>query len=347
MTRMTALVYEAPRQMVLRELDIPEPGPGEVVVEVAYSGICGSEISGFLGESSIRTPPLVFGHEISGTIAAVGPDADGIVGARVAVNPLVSCGTCRYCVTGRQHLCPARLLLGASLPGANAGYVRVPSASVLAVPDLMDLSTAAMIEPVAFAIRAVERSGAGPSDSALVIGAGAIGLLTLQVLAEYGVRDLYAVERNPVRRARAEAAGATVVDSDGDVAAAVRAARSGWGVDLAFDAVGSAATRRSALASVVAGGTVVLAGLHTDGTELPINTVVRSEITLMGVFAYSLQNFRDALRWLAADRVGLREGVVVAGLDQGQAWYERLVDGDPAAKVLLAPAMTGGLTARM
>ncbi len=121
---MKALVYEAPRVMNLREIDRPVPGRGEVLLRVAYSGICGSELSGFLGQSSIRTPPLVFGHELSGVVEEFGPDAGPAtgteLGAGVAVNPLVSCGRCSYCVTARQQLCPQRLLLGASLPGSNA-----------------------------------------------------------------------------------------------------------------------------------------------------------------------------------------------------------------------------------
>ncbi|MGB0113924.1 MAG: alcohol dehydrogenase catalytic domain-containing protein, partial [Ilumatobacteraceae bacterium] len=210
-TTMQALVYEAPEVMEMRELSTPTPGANDVMIAVAYSGICGSELSGFLGQSSIRTPPLVFGHEVSGHIAAVGADVPAsaglTVGDEVTANPLVSCGNCDFCHRGRHQLCPKRLLLGASLPGANAEYVVVPATAVLKVPDGMPLARAAMVEPVAFALRAVEVSGARPSDSALVIGAGAIGLFILQVLAASGVATRYVVERNPARLAAAEAMG--------------------------------------------------------------------------------------------------------------------------------------------
>lgn len=346
-TSMSALVYEAPTVMVMRDLPVPTPGPGQAVVHVAYSGICGSELSGFLGASSIRTAPLVFGHEVSGHLAAVGPglarrDAYDL-GAAVTVNPLVSCGRCRYCVVGRQQLCPDRLLLGASLPGSNAEYVVVPAASLLPVPPELGLEQAAMAEPVAFALHAVELSGVSPLDSALVVGAGAIGLFILQVLEQWGVRKRFVVERNPDRLALAVAAGCITVHAGDDdtIDSQVRAATEGYGVGVAFDAVGSPATRRECLASVEGGGTVVLVGLHTDATELALNAVVRSEITVTGAFAYSPTNFRTALAWLAAGLVGLADGVVVAPLAEGQGWYERLVKGDPAVKVLLAPQPAG------
>lgn len=326
----------------MHDLPLPALGPGDVLVEVLYSGICGSELSGFLGSSSIRTPPLVFGHEVSGLVAAIAPDVSDrrslAVGDRVTVNPLVSCGSCRYCLRGRQQLCRGRLLLGASLPGANAGYVAVPSTAILPVPDGLHLQSAAMVEPVAFAMHAVEVSGVRPTSSALVVGAGAIGLFIPQVLGASDIKDRYVVERNPQRMALAIALGCTpVIPGDEGVPALVRELTDGWGVDVAFDAVGTETTRGDCLAAVAAGGVMVLAGLHSDATSLPLNSVIRSEITLTGAFAYSPTNFSEALKWLADGRVGLTEGVVVAPLSEGQRWFERLVQGDPSAKVLLQP----------
>jgi 2-desacetyl-2-hydroxyethyl bacteriochlorophyllide A dehydrogenase len=339
MTTMQALVYEAPRVMTMRDLDVPAVGPHDVLIRVAYSGICGSELSGFLGQSSIRQPPLVFGHEVSGHVTAVGAEVSGLeIGTSVTVNPLVSCGRCRYCELGRPQLCQKRLLLGASLPGCNAEFVVAPAKSVLVLPDGMPLITAAMVEPVAFALNAVGIGNGTEATSALVIGAGAIGLFILQVLAEVGVDNRFVVERNPGRLAMATEMENIAIDPGerrlGDV---VRELTDGLGVDVAFDAVGSGDTRRDALASVGAGGMVVLAGLHSDLTELPINTVIRSEITLAGAFAYTPTNFATALDWLAEGRVGLRRGVVRAPLADGQGWYQRLVDGDPASMVLLEP----------
>jgi len=339
---MKALVYLAPRHMAIKDLDAPEPGPGDVLIRVAYSGICGSELSGYLGTNSLRKPPLVFGHELSGHIAAVGagvaPSAGLTVGAAVTANPLVSCGACEFCVTGRQHLCQSRRLLGATLPGSNAEYVSVPAASVLPLPEGMDLRDASMVEPAACAVHSVELSGARPEASALVIGAGPIGLFILQVLGVYGVQHRYVADRNPARLAMATAMGCIAVPSDDLLTAdAVRQATGGRGVDLAFDAVGSAQTRLTCVSATVAGGQVMAVGLHTDLTELPVNTVIRSELSIRGVFAYSVSSFRTALKLLAEQRIGLRDGIVVAPLSEGAGWYQRLIDGDAAAKVLLSP----------
>lgn len=337
---MKALVYEAPRVMNLRDIDRPAPGRGEVLLRIAYSGICGSELSGFLGQNSLRTPPLVFGHELSGTVEEIGPDTASVeVGTRVTVNPLVSCGRCEFCVTARHQLCRRRLLLGASLPGSNAEYVVVPATALEAVPDGLDLRDASMAEPAACAVHAVSLSDIGPEDSALVVGAGPIGLFLIQVLLAHGVTRVLATDRNPQRCRMAADLGATLVrDGDDDLQVDVQAQTHGSGVRVAFDAAGTAATRRNCLAATAPGGKVMLIGLHTDETSLPVNTLIRSEIAAQGVFAYTPAAFRTALAWLAEGRLGLREGVVETDLENGPEWYQRLVDGDPAAKVLLRPA---------
>jgi threonine dehydrogenase-like Zn-dependent dehydrogenase len=245
-------------------------------------------------------------------------------------------------VSGRQQLCARRLLLGASLPGSNAQFVRVPQDAVVPLPPGMDLATGAMVEPVAFALRAVEVSGATPASSALVIGAGAIGLLILQVLGASGVATRYVVERHPDRLARAVESGCIPVQApDGQLPGVVREL-TGGGVDVAIDAVGVASTRRDCLLALAPGGTMVLAGLHSDETALPLNTAIRSELTIAGAFAYSPRHFVTGLDWLATGRVGLRSGVVQAPLSDGQLWFDRLVSGDPAAKVLLRPDPIGG-----
>jgi 2-desacetyl-2-hydroxyethyl bacteriochlorophyllide A dehydrogenase len=338
---MKALVYEAPEVMNIRQIDSPDPGPDEVLIRVAYSGICGSELSGFLGQNSLRTPPLVFGHELSGRIESAGervPAAAGLEpGTPVTVNPLVTCGNCRHCVTGRQQLCARRLLLGASLPGCNADFVAVPAASVLPLPPTAGLREAAMTEPAACAVHAVEAAGAGPGSAALVVGAGPIGLFLLQVLEQYGVAERYVAELNPARLAMARALGATPVGADGDIAGDVLPATGGLGADVTFDAVGTAETRRACLAATAAGGRLLLVGLHSDETAFPVNSVIRSEVSLSGVFAYSPADFRTALDWLGSGRIGLRSGVVEVPLDEGAGWYARLIAGDSASKVLLKP----------
>lgn len=337
---MRALVYEAPRTMNLREVDRPAPGHAEVLVQVAYTGICGSELSGFLGQNSLRTPPLVFGHELSGVVEEVGSAGPACIaaGARVTVNPLISCGVCRYCVTGRQHLCPERALLGASLPGSNAEYIVVPANAIEPVPNGLGLKVAAMTEPAACAVHATALSEIDAADPALVIGTGPIGLFLIQALRARGVTRVLATDRNPERRRIAEGLGAVLVSDRGDQLLADVADLTGKnGVQVAFDAAGTEETRRICLAATAPGGKVMLIGLHTDTTSLPVNTLIRSEIAAQGVFAYTPSAFRTALAWLAEGRLGFTEGVVEIELEDGPSWYQRLIDGERASKVLMRP----------
>lgn len=348
---MRALVYEAPRVMRLRDVDAPVPAPDEALVRVAYAGICGSELSGFLGTNSLRTPPLVFGHELSGHVVALGDRAAETgrvaVGDRVTANPLVTCGRCARCLSGEQQRCPARLLLGATLPGCNAEFVTVPERCVVPLPDGLSLRDATFAEPAACALHAVRAAGIDPTATALVVGAGTIGLFLLQVLGAYGARTRFVADLNAARLRLATRFGATPVGTGGpggpgapgapDVAADVLRSTGGAGVDVAFDAVGARETRATCVRTVRVGGTVVLEGLHEDATELPLNTVVRNEISLVGSFGYSSVDFHDATALLTEGRLGLPEGVVTAPLEDGPDWYSRLVAGDGAAKVLLRP----------
>src|SRR5262249_10515440 len=148
-TSMAALVYEGPKQMNMRDVPIPTIQPDEVLVKVAYSGICGSELSGYEGKNSLRKPPLIMGHEFSGKLVDVGEQAkierpDLTPGTRITANPLTWCGSCNYCLSGHHYLCRKRKLLSASLPGSNAEYVAVRAEAILALPDDIAMTTASL-----------------------------------------------------------------------------------------------------------------------------------------------------------------------------------------------------------
>lgn len=342
---MKALVYEGPRQMVLRDLPIPEIGEDEVLIKVAYSGICGSELSGYLGHNALRKPPLVFGHEFAGTIAALGTRTEGLAeGQRVTANPLVTCGRCEPCKRGMQQLCRSRKLLSAALPGSNAEYVKIPAAFVYGLPDTMSLQQGALAEPTACAVRAVKLAAPGPGDTVLITGMGPIGLLILQVAKLYGVGRIIAVDTNSTRLELARSLGAhaclnPLPGENGeatDMLAEIRRLTGESGVNCAIDAVGAAATRTLCMQALVPGGKVVFTGLHEDNSVLPANLAIRNELTILGAFAYSALDFEAALQLLAEGKIGLGEGIVEASLEEGAAWFEQLL-GSPAgvSKVLL------------
>lgn len=337
---MRALVYEGPRVLTLRDLPEPQPAPDEVVVQVACSGICGSELSGFLGQNALRRPPLVMGHEFAGTIAGHGAAAGGPdlpVGARVTVNPLIYCGRCRFCLAGRQNLCARRTLLGAHRPGSYADFVAVPAHMVTPIPDTLSFEQAALTEPLACSIRAVRLGGCTTRDRVLVIGLGPIGLLALQAARAAGAATLIASDTDPDRRAMGAQHGATVLDPLAeDVVARTAELSGGFGADLVIDAVGTPATRRQAIMAAAPGGRVVLVGLHEEESEIMINPIIRREVSLIGSFSYTVADFAEALAWLGAARARLDPWIERAPLEDGQACYERLLGRPgPVAKILL------------
>jgi len=330
---MKALVYEAPYQMHVRDVPQPRPATDEVLIRVAYSGICGSELSGFEGRNSLRKPPLIMGHEFSGIIADLGERATLThphlqVGLPVTANPLLTCGQCDACLRGQQQLCPSRKLLSAMLPGSNAEYVTVPAMNVLPLPSQLSLTAAALAEPVACAIHSVRLAHPQPSETALVVGAGPIGLLTIQALAVYNLSAIYCADLNPERLAMAKSLGAHPVD--------LREWRGP--VDIAIDAVGANPTRAACANLVRPAGRVVFVGLHEAESPLPINDIIRREIICYGSFAYNPRDFRAALEGLAAGHFFLQDSWTrVEPLAAGSACFEELIHGSTVAKIWLQP----------
>ncbi len=212
---MKVLVWHGPRNMTVEQREVPKPGPGEALLQVKAVGICGSEIEGYLGQNSLRLPPLIMGHEFSGEIvdsgSMIGESTTPGIGQRVTVNPLVSCGTCMYCKAGLTHVCPNRKLIGAHRPGAFADYVVVPQRNVIPLPDSLPGTLAALTEPFAVSIHGVKLAHLRPDDAVVVWGASSIGLLTICAARQAHPTRIIAVDTNEARLASATAAGATTV----------------------------------------------------------------------------------------------------------------------------------------
>ncbi len=331
---MQAIVWHGPERMTVEERPDPgAPGAGELIVRPAAVGICGSEVEGYLGHMGNRTPPLVMGHEFAGVVVAAGDGAGGWEGARVAVNPLAGCGRCRLCAAGQENLCPKRTLIGVHHDGAFADLVRAPAANVRPLPDGMGARTGALVEPLANGVHAVRLGLAGgPVRRALVLGAGTIGLMTLQAALLSGIEHIAVLEPQDERRERALALGAH---------AAHGAAEEVPGdADLTLDAVGAQATRRLALQLLAPGARAVYVGLAADETTLGFHHVVRGQLTLQGSYAYTMADFEQALEWLADGRVSVGELAAVRPLSDGPGAFASLATGPPPAevKVFLAGA---------
>jgi threonine dehydrogenase-like Zn-dependent dehydrogenase len=331
---MKALVYQAPYQMPMVDVPEPEIKSDEVLIRVSFSGICGSELSGFEGKNSLRKPPLIMGHEFSGNIEAIGSDAAADfpelkLGQLVTANPLLSCGHCEYCLSGRQQLCAKRKLYSAALPGSNADLAAIRADAVVALPPNMSAAMGALAEPAACAVHLARIARPDPDESALVVGAGPIGLFALQALADHGVKKLYVAELNPARMAMAQAVGAEPVTLDDSAKGKF---------DIVVDAVGRTSTRRGCLNSVKAGGRVIWTGLHEAETPFEVNDMIRREIVTYGAFAYSHLDFFAALRALDQGRMWLQESWTrIEPLDRGAACFQELLDGSTVAKIWLTP----------
>jgi 2-desacetyl-2-hydroxyethyl bacteriochlorophyllide A dehydrogenase len=339
---MQALVWEGPRLMNMRDVPDPTPAPDEVLVKVAYSGICGSELGGYLGHNSLRKPPLIMGHEFAGEIVAMGEQAAAInprlaVGQRVTVNPLVHNPWSKAALKGRQNLNRERKIIGIHRPGSYAQLVTAPATNTYPIPDHLSLEHAALAEPLACAIRAAKLSGATATDRVLITGLGPIGLLAMQVLKSAGIRTIFATDTDPDRREIGNHFGIEVFDPRAtNVVEAVRRATDGEGVDMAIDAVGATATRRECIESVTWGGKVIFTGLHDEESNLQSNYIIRSEVAIQGSFAYTTLDFEDALHWLADGRLEIEPWLVRAPLAEGGANFERLLSKPgPVAKILL------------
>jgi threonine dehydrogenase-like Zn-dependent dehydrogenase len=272
------------------------------------------------------------GHEFSGTIEAIGEAAqlsfpEWSPGKRITVNPLISCGQCAYCASERPHLCAKRRLLSAHLPGSNAHFVAVRADAVYPLPDDIPLTVSALTEPAACAVHAARMLR--PSQSALVVGAGPIGLLAIQALQIRGFSTIYCADLNAERLSMAEALGALPVHLDNSFRECV---------DVSLDAVGTAATRTACLAATRAGGSVIWIGLHEQFAELDINDVIRREITCYGSFAYTQADFGEALELLHGGQLHLDPAWTrIEPLENGTACFDELLHGSSVAKIWLTP----------
>lgn len=334
------MVWRGPRAMAMEDLPEPRADQGQVVVEVERAGICGSELGAYLGTNELRRPPLVMGHEFAGKVVARGAGVQAPeVGVRVAVNPLSSCGRCRACRSGERQLCPDRRIVGVHGQGAFAQYVTVDATACVTVSDA---TAGAIAEPLACALRAVHRAHVQVGDRVLVFGAGAIGLMTVWVLRQSGVRACVVVEPNARRRAAARQWGATHVVADPDTNAILaELAGIGGEVDQAIDAVGTDTTRHTAAGLLRSGGMLVLLGLHDPSLALDGNALVRSEVTITGSFCYTDDEFATAVR--LAGTGSMPDPALwldVRPLDQGGPAFAEQADGSaPFAKILLDPGI--------
>lgn len=333
---MKALVYTQPNEVQLLERDDPSAAAGEVVLRIDAVGICGSDMHAWHGHDPRRKPGLVLGHEFAGTVLA-SADPAWAEGARVTGNPLITCGHCDYCVQGRDNLCAHRTMVGMTRPGAFAERMSIPGRCLIGLPDGLTSAQAALTEPAATALHAINLSLKSlvrplPECRVLVLGGGAIGMLAALLLRHYGVDRLTVAEVNPLRQASirqhvgCECYDPRAAQPDADA------------FDYVIDAVGSAITRKAALSAVRPGGVVMHIGLQDWASEIDMRKLTLAEITLLGTYTYSTADLRATVAGLARGVFGDLSWVEHRPLADGAQAFQDLHDGRiAAAKVVLQP----------
>ena len=343
---MKALLLSEYKHLALSDMPAPEVGPEEVLIRVKACGICGSDVHGYDGSTGRRVPPIVMGHEAAGTVAEVGRDVKDLAeGDRVTFDSTVFCGHCFFCLRGQANLCDNREVLGVSCGdyrrmGAFAEYVAVPRRICYRLPAELPFSHAAMIEAIGVAVHAVSLTPVQMNDTAVVVGAGMIGLLTLQAAKLAGCGRVIAVDVDNTRLETARKLGAThtLNAKEVDVPEHVKALTEGRGADVAIECVGATPTIQSSIASVRKGGTVTLVGNITPKIELPLQSVVARQIRVQGSCASSGE-YPACIDLLSRGAIRVEPMIsATAPLEEGPEWFERLYRQEPnLMKVVLEP----------
>ena len=306
---MKALMYLGPERLEMARIPDPVAGEGEVLVQVEATGICGSDLHGYLGKTGRRIPPMVMGHEFSGVVAALGPGLSAYrVGDRVVVQPVISCGECEFCKQGLTNLCAAKKLFGVmDVNGSMAEFVAVPEHLLYPLPANVDFLSGALIEPLAVAYSATKKAEVR-GKTVLVVGSGTIGLMLLQTILAEGPRAVYVSDVNEFRLGVAKRLGAAGVinPAKGDFAAAVAEATLGRGFDVVFEAVGITPTVQQAMSALRIEGTCVWVGNSEKIISLNMQEVVTKVLRVFGTYTYSHAEFGEALGLVAAGKIDMK-----------------------------------------
>lgn len=320
---MKALVYKKPELMALEDYPDPVLASGEVIIKIESSGICGSDMHAYFGHDPRRMPGLVMGHEVSGVIHQ---SASPLYkpGKKVTVDPLITCGFCSYCRTGRDNLCENRTMIGMNRPGAYAEYMAIPAASVVPIPEDMPHRVAVLTEPAATVVHALSISEARmhrpvQEQQVLVIGGGAIGMLMALLLTSRGVRHVDLAETNALRRvSAAEHLPARIIDP-------VDTPPAESSYNFVVDAVGRKVTRDMAIQALKPNGVLMHMGLQDWSSEVDMRKITLAELIVLGTYTYSYADIQATVQALHDQVFG----------DLGWVEYQPLADG-PGAFAMLA-----------
>jgi 2-desacetyl-2-hydroxyethyl bacteriochlorophyllide A dehydrogenase len=299
---MKRAVITEPKCVVVEEVPDPVPGPDEVLLDIAYAGICGSDMHAFLGEHPYIPLPATPGHEFSATVSSVGEGVKDLKpGDRVVCEPNLVCGVCYNCRIGRYNICDNLRVMGCQGDGAMADKFVAPAEKTIRIPDRVSLRDAVLVEPLAVGVHAVRRAGDLFGKNVAVLGAGTIGLMVIACLDRAGASRIIATDVSEPRLELAEHMGATeALNADsGNVVEQILAEQVYEGIDVVFECVGVEKSIRDAMSMVRKGGRIVVCGVFGSETTVPMVQVQDRELELIGTIMYIRRDITDAIGMLA------------------------------------------------
>lgn len=341
---MKALVYKGSETVELQELPQPVTVGDESLIRVRAVGVCGSDFEGFLGKTGRRTPPMVMGHEMAGTVESPAKESAFKKGDKVVIQPKLYCGKCAFCRKGMTNLCPGAEFFGVMTKnGGMAEYLAVPERCLIRVKDDIPFSEAAMVEPLAVAYRAayqVPEDVLRQAEYTLVVGAGTIGLLILRMLKLRGARNLIVSDLSDYRLDVARKIGADFVlnPKKEDFLSRIKAITSNAMVDVVLEAVGFEASVAHAMNALKTGGMLVWVGLAEKMIRVNMHQIVTGEMNIRGSFIYSESDFMDSLKLIESRKIEVQPIITASEkLENGVEVFNRLKDNKDgsALKIIL------------
>jgi (R,R)-butanediol dehydrogenase/meso-butanediol dehydrogenase/diacetyl reductase len=339
---MRAMVYEGPERLAVREVPVPAPGPDEALIRTRYIGICGSDLHLWAGDIGGVDPPVVIGHEIMGEVVAAPLDSAGgrfAAGDRVVVEPMLTCGHCRPCREGYEHVCHSLKIMGVHADGGAAPLMRVPVRRLHRVPDALPSEIAALAEPVAVAVHMVKRAEIALGDSVLVIGGGPIGYLVAAVARAGGAGRVAISEVSQARLDFCRRAGFDVIDARAsDTAEAMRTMTGGEGADVVVEVAGHPSASPVMIDAARGWGRVLIGGVHGTKPPVDLRAISVKELRLIGARVYTSREFATAIALLASGALDVAKLVTsVVPLDEAvPRGFKPLRESPAEMKVLIA-----------
>lgn len=330
---MKSIVFNGPKDIAVEENPFPQLQENEVLIKVSHSGICGTDLNIYAGAHPRAAAPLILGHEFSGTIAKGNKEFEE--GLPITVRPLISCGNCRPCKTGQNHVCESLKLYGIDAAGGMAEYVKVTADKVHVIPKELSMKVGALIEPLAVGVHAVRRSGFEAGMTTVVFGGGTIGMCVASVLQLLNAGKVIVVEINEFRRNLAKELGMLTIDPiNEDVESKVREYTNLNGADQVYDCAAHPSVMPHLTKAAAVQGKIVIVGAYKKPAEFNFLEVMFKELELVGTRVYTAEDFDSAIELVNKNYPFEKLITRVFPVDQAQEGFDILVNGGDAIKVM-------------